>query len=166
MLAIPLAELWIRHPGDNVPWDCGEHPALGHKHIDMSRNLNSHHVPPLPSGTQSLTLQLDSAVLISRRRNRDTPELVKTFSILSLIGHMQKSSVHLPYGVEVCHVKTSSTKYGHVATQSCATAVPASTRHRHRHIVVFSKAADINVVSGRYQSGAQHERSTAEIQDC
>ena len=39
----------------------------------------------------------------------------------------------------------SFNKHGHVATQSCATAVPSSTRHRDRHVVVFSQAADINV---------------------
>ena len=56
-------------PGDNVPWDCGEHPALGHWHNDMSQTLQTHHVPPLPPGTKSPPPQLDSAVLISRRRN-------------------------------------------------------------------------------------------------
>ena len=39
----------------------------------------------------------------------------------------------------------SFNKYGHVATQSCATAVPGSTRHRDRNVVVFSQADDINV---------------------
>ena len=63
--------------GDNVPWDCGEHPALGHRHNDASQTLHSHHVPPLPPGTQSPPPQLDSAVLISRHRHRDTPEVVK-----------------------------------------------------------------------------------------
>ena len=33
----------------------------------------------------------------------------------------------------------------HVATQSCATAVPGSNRHRDRHVLVFSQAADNNV---------------------
>ena len=27
--------------GDNVAWDCGEHPALGHKHNDASQTLHS-----------------------------------------------------------------------------------------------------------------------------
>ena len=63
--------------GDSVPWDYGEHPALGHRHNDMSQTLHTHHVPPLPPGTKSPPPQLDSAVLISRRRNRDTPEVVK-----------------------------------------------------------------------------------------
>ena len=63
--------------GDNVTWDCGEHPALGYRHNDMSQTLHSHHVPPLPPGTKSPPPQLDSAVLISRQRHRDTPEVVK-----------------------------------------------------------------------------------------
>ena len=39
----------------------------------------------------------------------------------------------------------SFNKHGHVATQSCATAMPGSTRHRDRDVVLFSQAADINV---------------------
>ena len=39
--------------GDNVPWDCGEHLALGHRHNDASQTLHSHHVPPFPPGTQT-----------------------------------------------------------------------------------------------------------------
>ena len=63
--------------GDNIPWDCGEHPTLGHKHNDMSQTLHSHHVPPLPPSTKSPPPQLDSVMLISRHRHRDTPEVVK-----------------------------------------------------------------------------------------
>ena len=46
-----------------------------------------------------------------------------------------------------CGVPTedSLNKYGHVVTQLCATAVPGSTRHRDRHVVLFSQEADINV---------------------
>ena len=39
----------------------------------------------------------------------------------------------------------SFNKHCHVATHSCATAVPGSTRHRDRSVVVFSQADDINV---------------------
>ena len=39
----------------------------------------------------------------------------------------------------------SFNKHGHVATNSCATAVPGSTRHRDRSFVVFLQADDINV---------------------
>ena len=30
--------------GDSVPWDCGEYPALGHRHNDMSQTLYTHHL--------------------------------------------------------------------------------------------------------------------------
>ena len=52
--------------GYNVPWDCGEYPALGHRHNDMLHTPYNHHVPPLPPGTQSPPPQRDSAVLITR----------------------------------------------------------------------------------------------------
>ena len=39
--------------GDNIPWDCGEHPAMGHRYNDMSQTLHSHHVPSLPPGKKS-----------------------------------------------------------------------------------------------------------------
>ena len=28
--------------GDNLPWECGEHPALGQRHNDMSQTLHTH----------------------------------------------------------------------------------------------------------------------------
>ena len=30
--------------GDNLPWECGEHPALGQQHNDMSQTLHTHRV--------------------------------------------------------------------------------------------------------------------------
>ena len=41
--------------------------------------------------------------------------------------------------------ENSFNKHGHVATRSCAPALPGSTRHRDRRFVVFSHADDINV---------------------
>ena len=32
--------------GENIPWNCGEDPALGHRHNDMSQTQHSHYVPP------------------------------------------------------------------------------------------------------------------------
>ena len=62
--------------GDNLPWECGEHPALGQRHNDMSQTLHTHcerqrrvdsplHEPPV-----------ESAVLISRQRHKSTPDMV------------------------------------------------------------------------------------------
>ena len=131
--------------GDNIPWDCGEHPALGHKHSDVSQTLYSHHVPPLPPGTQSPPPQLDSAVYISRRRNRDTPEVVKDiFNFVADRTHAETFGGPALWGRGLPR-EDAFNKYAHAATQSCATAVPGSNRHRDRHGVVFSQAADIDV---------------------
>jgi hypothetical protein len=131
--------------GDNVPWDCGEHPALGHRHNDMSQTLHSHHVPPLPPGQKSPPPQLDSAVLISRHRHRDTPEVVKDiFNHVTDQAHAEVFGGPALWGRGIPK-EDSYNKHGHVATHSCATAVPGSTRHRDRSVVVFSHADDINV---------------------
>ena len=102
--------------GDNVPWDCGEHPALGHRHNDMSQTLYTHHVPPLPPGTLSPPPQLDSPVLISRHRTRDTQEVVK--DILNLVTDRAHAET---FGGPTLWYRgvprdDSFNKYGHVAT--------------------------------------------------
>ena len=95
--------------GDNIPWDCGEQPALGHRHNDMSQTLHSHHVHPLPPGTKSPPSQVDSAMLISRRRNRNTPEVSKDiFNYVTDQAHAETFG-GLPYGVVVCRGRTNST---------------------------------------------------------
>ena len=95
--------------GDNVPWDCGEHPGLGHRHNDMSQTLHTHHVPFLPPGTKSPSPQLGRAVLISRRRNRDTHERSRTSSTMSLTRIILRRSEAQPYGVVVCRGRIAST---------------------------------------------------------
>ena len=131
--------------GDNIPWDCGENTALGHRHNDMLQTLHSHHVPPLPPVTKSPPPQLDSAVLISRHRHRDTPEVVKDiFHHVTDQAHAETFGGPALWGRGVPQ-EDSFNKHGHVATHSCAAAVPGSTRHRDRSVVVFSHADDINV---------------------
>ena len=127
--------------GDNVPWDCNEHPSLGHTHNDKSQTLYTHQVPPSPPDTQSPPPQLDSAVLISRRRSQDTLEVFKDiFNFVTDRAHAETFGGLALWGRGVPR-EDSFNKYGHFATQSCATAVPGSTRH----VVVFSQAADINM---------------------
>ena len=131
--------------GDNIPWDCGEHPTLGHKHNDMSQTLHSHHVRPLPPSTKSPPPQLDSVVLISRHRHRDTPEVVKDiFNHVTELAHAEMFGGPAIWGRGIPK-EDSYNKHGHVATHSCAATVPGSTRHRDRSVVVFSHADDINV---------------------
>ena len=131
--------------GDNAPWVCGEHPALGQRHNDMSQTLYSHHVHPLPPGTKLPPPHLDRAVLIIRRRNRETPEVVKDiFKHVTDRTHAEAFGSPDLWGWNIPKADNFN-KYGHVATHSCARTVPGSTRHRDRRVVVFSQAADINV---------------------
>ena len=131
--------------GDNIPWDCDDHLALGHMHDDISQTLYTHHVPPLAPGTKSPPPQLESAVLISRRRNPDTPEVVKDFFNFFTDGAHAGTFGGPALWSRGLPKEDSFNKHGHVATQSCATAVPGSTKHRDRHVVVFLQAADIDV---------------------
>ena len=111
----------------------------------MSQTLHSHHVPPLPPGTKSPPPQLDNAVLISRHRHRDTPEVVKDiFNHVPDQAHAQTFGGPALWGRGVPR-EDSFNKHGHVATHSCAAALPSSTRHRDRSVAVFSHADDINV---------------------
>ena len=129
--------------GDNVPYDFGDHPALGHRHNDMSQMLHTHHVPPLPPGTKLPPPRLGSAVLINRRCNRNTPEVVRdVFNYVTDKAHAETFGGPAILGRGV---QDSFYKYDRVATHSCATAVPDSTKDRDRDVVVFSQAADMNV---------------------
>ena len=111
----------------------------------MSQTLHSHHVPPLPPGQKSPPPQLDSAVLISRHRHRDTPEVVKDiFNHVTDQAHAETFGGPALWGRGIPK-EDNYNKHGHVATHSCAAAVLGSTRHRDRSVVVFSHADDINV---------------------
>ena len=123
--------------GDNMLWERSDHPALGHRHNGMSRTLYTHHVSPLPPGMKLQPLQLDRAVLIIRRRSRDSPRVVK--DILKFVTDQAHAETVGGPALWRCGEpkEDSFNKYGHVATHSCAT-VPGSTRHRDRHVVVFS----------------------------
>ena len=90
----------------------------------MSQTLYSHHVPPLPPGTKSPPPQLESAVLISLRRNRDTPEVVKdVFTYVTNRAHTETFGGPPLWGQGVPK-EDSFNRYGHVATRSCATVLP------------------------------------------
>ena len=84
-------------------------------------------------------------MLISRQRHRDTPEVVKEiFNYVTDQAHAETFGGPALWGRGVPR-EESFNKHDHVATLSCATAVPGSTRHRDRSVVVFSNADDIFV---------------------
>lgn len=63
--------------GDNIPWDCGEYPAPDKGHNDISQTLHKYYVQLWSPRCKSPPPQLDSAVLICRRRSRPTPDGVR-----------------------------------------------------------------------------------------
>ena len=62
--------------GDNLPWECGEHPALGQRHNDMSQTLHSHRVRQRSTNSPVHAPAVESAVLISRQRHKSTTDMV------------------------------------------------------------------------------------------
>ena len=64
--------------GDNVPWDRGEHPALSRSHNSLGDHLRKVHMPgevsPPPSPPP---VEYPMPELISRQRDRHTPEVVR-----------------------------------------------------------------------------------------
>ena len=84
-------------------------------------------------------------MLISRHRHRNTPEVVKDiFNYVTHQAYAETFGGPALWGRGVPR-EDSFNKHGHVATHSCATAVPGSTRHRDRSVVVFSLPDDINM---------------------
>ena len=84
-------------------------------------------------------------MLICRHRHRDTPKVVK-----DIFNHVTDQAHAETFGGPALWGRgepreDSFNKHVHVATHSCATVVPSSTRHRDRSVVVFSHADDINV---------------------
>ena len=62
--------------GDNLPWECGEHPELGQRLNDMSQALHTHRVRQRSADSPLHTPAVKSAVLISRQRNKSTPDML------------------------------------------------------------------------------------------
>ena len=61
--------------GDNLPWECGEHPALGKRHNDMSQTVHTHRVRQRSADSPLHAPDVESAVLISRQRHKSTPDM-------------------------------------------------------------------------------------------
>ena len=64
--------------GDNIPWDCGEHPGLGRGHNSFGDHLRKVHMPsevsPPPSPPP---VEYPMPELISRQRDKSTPEVAR-----------------------------------------------------------------------------------------
>ena len=60
---------------DILLWECGEHPALGQRHNDMSQTLHTHRVRQRSADCPLHAPAVESAVLISRQRQKSTLDM-------------------------------------------------------------------------------------------
>ena len=103
--------------GDNVPWDCGEHPDLGRSHNSLGDHLRQVHMPgegsPPPSPPP---VEYPMPEMIGRQRDRNTPEVVRDiFTHMSERAHGTVFGGEPSWGYSVPRVKQCS-RDGHLST--------------------------------------------------
>ena len=132
--------------GDNLPWECGEHPALGQRHNVMSQTLHTHRVRQRSIDSPLQEPAVESAVLISCQRHKSTPDMVyDVFHYVTVKAHAEAFAEPPLWGSGLPKDKRFS-EYGHVGTRSCQSALPGTTRHRDRDVVVFHQSEEVKIV--------------------
>ena len=103
--------------GDNVPWDCGEHPVLGRSHYSLGDHLRQVHMPGEVSPPQSPPpVEHPMPEMICRQRNRHTPEVVRDiFTHMSERAHASVFGGEPSWGYSLPRVKRCS-RDGHLST--------------------------------------------------
>ena len=116
--------------GDNLPWECGEHPALGQRHNDMSQTLHTHRVRQRSADSPLHASTVERAVLTSRQRHKSTPDMV--YDVLNYVtdkAHAEVFGEPSLWGSGLPKDERFG-EYGHVGTRSCQSVLPGTTRHR------------------------------------
>ena len=130
---------------DNIPWECGEHPALGQRHNDMSQTLQNLQLwqrgpdSPLPA------TDMESAVLISRQRQKSTLDVVNDiFNYVKDKAHAKAFGGPPLWGSGVPEDKRLG-QFGHVGTCSCQSVLLGTAGHRDRVVVVFAQSEEVTI---------------------
>ena len=132
--------------GDNLPWECDEHLALGQRHNDMSQTLHTHRVRQRSADSPLHELAVESAVLMSRQRHKSTPDMVyDVFNYVTDKAHAEAFGEPPLWGSGLPKDKRFG-EYGHVGTRSCQSLLPGTTRHRDRDVVVFAQSEEVKLV--------------------
>ena len=134
--------------GDNLPWECGEHPALGQRHNDMSQTLHTHRVRQCSANSPLHEPAVESAVLISRQRHKSTPDMVYDVFIYVIDkAHAEAFGEPPLWGSGLPKDKRFG-EYGHgeYGHSSCQSVLPGTTRHRDRDVVVFTQSEEVKIV--------------------
>ena len=131
--------------GDNLPWECGEHPALGQRHNDMSQTLHTHRVRQRSVDSPLHAAEVESTVLISRQRHKSTPDMVcDVFNYVTDKAHTEAFGEPPSWGSGLAKDERFG-EYGHVGTRSCRSVLPGTTRHRDREVVVFAQSEEVKI---------------------
>ena len=119
--------------GDNIPWDCGEHPALGRSHNSLGDHLRQVHMPgevsPPPSPPP---VEHPMPEMICRQRDRHTPEAVRDmFTHMSERAHASVFGGEPSWGCSLPRVKRCS-RDGHLSTSWVIDGHEDRRQHRDR----------------------------------
>ena len=130
--------------GDNLPWECGEHPPLGQRHNNMSQTL--HRVRQRSADSLLHAPAVESAVLISRQRHKSTPDMAYgIFNYVTEKAHAEVFGEQSLWGSGLPKDKRFG-EYGHVGTRSCQPVLPGTTRHRDKDVVVSAQSEEVKIV--------------------
>ena len=139
--------------GDNLPWECGEHPALGQSRNDMSQTLHTHRVKRRSADSPLHKPAVERAVLISRQRHKSTPDMVcDVLKYVNYKAHAEAFGEPPLWGNGLPKVKRFGeyghvgTRLCHVGTRFCQSVLPGTTWHRDRDVVVFAQSEQVKIV--------------------
>ena len=131
---------------DNLPRECGEHPAQGQRHNDISQTLHTHRVRQRSKDSPVHAPGVESAVLISRQRHKFTPDVATDiFNYVTDKAHTEAFAAP-PLWRSGLPDDERFGKYGHAGTRSCQSVLPSTTRHRDRDVVVFAQSEEVKIV--------------------
>ena len=130
---------------DNLRWECGEHPALGQRHNDMSQTLHTHRVRQRSADSPLHAPAVESAV-ITRQHHKSTPDMAyDIFNYVTDNAHAEAFGEPPLWGSGLPKDKRCG-EYGHMGTRSCQSVLPGTTRHRDRDVVVFAQSEEVKIV--------------------
>ena len=130
--------------GDNLPWHCGEHPALVRSHNSDGDHLRKVHMPgevsPPPSPPP---VEYPMPELISRQRDRHTSEVVRAiFTYLCERAHGTVFGGEPSWGYSLPRAKRCSRDV-HLSTSWVIDGHPDSKQHRDTLSVMLTAADDV-----------------------
>ena len=112
--------------GDNLPWECDEHPALGQRHNDMSQTLHDLRLRQRGPDSPLPATYVESALLISRQLHKS--DVVN--NIFKYVTDKARAEVFGGpplWGSDVPKDERFG-QFGHVRTRSCQSVLPGTAR--------------------------------------